>query len=205
MRLLLVVAHPLPESYTFAIANAARDVLIAHGHEIDWLDLYAEDFDPRLNEPERRSYFGDFDRSSVSDLTDRLVAAEGLLLVFPQWWFGFPAILKGWFDRVFAPGIAFDHGPNGGLLPRLTHIQLLYALTTTGSPWWVVKLVMGDPVRRLLRRGIATMCGKQVRFRMLSLHDLDRASPARRNAHIEHVRKLLSKLPDLTLAGKRNP
>ena len=194
MKLLLVVAHPLQDSYTFVIATAARDALAARGHEIDWLDLYAEDFDPRLSPAERRSYFGDYDRSSVANLTDRLAAAEGLILVFPTWWFGFPAILQGWFDRVFAPGLAFDHGPDGGLLPRLTNIRLLTALTTTGSPWWIVRLVMGDPVRRLLKRGIATLCGKRTRFDMLTLHDLDRSSAAKRSAHLERVRKAMARI-----------
>jgi putative NADPH-quinone reductase len=124
-------------------------------------------------------------------LIARLRAAEGLILVFPQWWFGFPAILKGFFDRVFAPGVAFAHSDNGGIVRRLTNIRLLYALTTTGSPWWVARLV-GDPVRRTLRRVIATMCAKGVRFRMLSLHDMDRASADKRRVHLERVRRLMS-------------
>jgi len=194
MRFLLIAVHPLQDSYTFAVAHTAHDALVANGHQIDWLDLYAEDFDPRLSQAERRSYFGDYDRSSVAGLTDRLAAADGLVLIFPTWWFGFPAILQGWFDRVFVPGLAFDHGPKGGLLPRLTNIRLLFALTTTGSPWWLVRLVMGDPVRRLLRRGIATMCGKRLKFRMLSLHDLDRTSSAKRSAHLERVRKAMARI-----------
>ena len=80
-------------------------------------------------------------------------AAEGLILVFPQWWFNFPAILKGFFDRAFAPGVAFTHDPAGGrIVPQLTNIRLFWALTTTGSPWWIVHLYMGNPVRRLLRQ-----------------------------------------------------
>jgi putative NADPH-quinone reductase len=196
MRLLLVLAHPLEQSFSAAVARAARDALAAGGHEVDWLDLYAEGFDPRLTAAERRSYFDDpYDASAVAPLVERLTAADGLVLVFPLWWFDFPAILKGWFDRVFAPGIAFEHGAGpGGIARKLTNIRLLCALTTAGSPWWMVRLVMGDPVRRLLRRGIATMCAKDVRFQMLTLYDLDHAKAAKREAHVEKVKRLMARL-----------
>jgi putative NADPH-quinone reductase len=195
MRLLLVLAHPLEDSFTAVIAKTARDALAASGHRVDWLDLYRDGFDPRLTAAERRGYFAaPYDGSAVAPLIERLKAADGLVLVFPQWWFGFPAILKGFFDRVFAPGVAFDHAAAGGITPRLANIRLLYALTTTGSPWWVVRLVMGDPVRRLLRRGFVTLCAKDTRFRMLSLHDIDRASADKCEAHLARVRKLVSRI-----------
>ncbi len=193
MRLLLILAHPIEDSFTTAVAEAARDALLAKGHSVDWLDLYREDFDPRLTQVERASYFAEpYDGAAVSPLITQLRAAEGLILVFPQWWFGFPAILKGYFDRVFAPGVAFAHSDSGGIVPRLTNIRLLHLLTTTGSPWWVVRLAMGDPVRRLLRRAIVPMCGKGTRFRMTSLHDMDRATAKKRSAHLERVRRLMS-------------
>lgn len=195
MRLLLILAHPLWDSYTAKVASTARESLVASGHEVDWLDLYQEDFDPRLTDAERASYFAEsYDGSAVAPLIARLQAAEGIVLVFPQWWFGFPAILKGYFDRVFAPGVAFAHGKAGGILPRLTNIRLVYALTTTGSPWWMVRLVLGDPVRRVLKRGLASMCAKGVDVRMLSLHDMDRIGDGKRLLHLERVRRLMAQL-----------
>ncbi|MGR9131784.1 NAD(P)H-dependent oxidoreductase [Rhizobium leguminosarum] len=194
MRILLVLAHPLEDSFAAAVARTACEALEAAGHVVDLLDLYREDFDPRLSEAERRGYFDvPYDTSAVADTVARLKAADGLILVFPQWWFNFPAILKGFFDRVFAPGVAFSHDAAGGrIVPQLTNIRLLYALTTTGSPWWLVRLYMGDPVRRLLKRGIAAFCSKRLNFKMLSLHDMDRATDAKRTVHLDRVRKLLS-------------
>ncbi|TBZ40721.1 flavodoxin family protein [Rhizobium leguminosarum bv. viciae] len=194
MRILLVLAHPLEDSFAASVARTAREALEASGHVVDLLDLYREDFDPRLSEAERRGYFDvPYDTSAVADTVVRLKAADGLILVFPQWWFNFPAILKGFFDRVFAPGVAFSHDAAGGrIVPQLTDIRLLYALTTTGSPWWLVRLYMGDPVRRLLKRGIAAFCSKRLNFKMLSLHDMDRATDAKRTVHLDRVRKLLS-------------
>ncbi|MQW87363.1 NAD(P)H-dependent oxidoreductase [Sinorhizobium saheli] len=196
MRILLVLAHPLEDSFAASVAGLARETLEASGHTVDLLDLYREGFDPRLTIAERGSYFDEnYDAAAVSGWIARLEAADGLMLVFPQWWFNFPAILKGFFDRVFAPGTAFDHDPAGGrIIPRLGNIRLFWALTTTGSPWWVVHLYMGNPVRRLLKRGIAGFCAKGLDFRMISLHDMDRASAAKRKRHLERVRALVSRI-----------
>lgn len=196
MRILLVLAHPLTDSFAASVAATAKAALENGGHSVDLLDLYREGFDPRLSEQERRGYFDTpYDTSAADAIVARLRAADGLILVFPQWWFNFPAILKGFFDRVFAPGVAFVHEQSGGrIIPRLTNIKLFWALTTTGSPWWVVKLYMGNPVRRLLKRGIAAFCAKDVKFRMLSLHDMDRVTPAQRTAHLARIEKALAQI-----------
>ncbi|ENN89405.1 putative NAD(P)H oxidoreductase [Rhizobium freirei PRF 81] len=196
MRILLVLAHPLEDSFAAAMAKAAQDTLAAGGHEVDLLDLYREGFDPRLSQAERGGYFNHpYDTSGVDDIVARLRAAEGLILVFPQWWFNFPAILKGFFDRAFAPGVAFTHDPAGGrIVPKLTNIRLFWALTTTGSPWWIVHLYMGNPVRRLLKRGIAAFCAKRLNFRMLALHDMDRVTDAGRKAHLARIRNVLANI-----------
>ncbi|MDX0432252.1 flavodoxin family protein [Sinorhizobium medicae] len=196
MRILLVLAHPLENSFAASVARTAKESLEAKGHTVDLLDLYRDGFDPRLTVAEHGSYFDErYDSSEVSVWVDRLKAADGLMLVFPQWWFNFPAILKGFFDRVFAPGVAFDHDRAGGrIMPRLGNIKLFWALTSTGSPWWVVHLYMGNPVRRLLKRGIAAFCGKGLDFRMIALHDMDRVTEAKRKRHLERVRALVSRI-----------
>ncbi|MDX0964366.1 flavodoxin family protein [Sinorhizobium medicae] len=196
MRILLVLAHPLENSFAASVARTAKESLEAKGHTVDLLDLYRDGFDPRLTVAERGSYFDErYDSSEVSVWVDRLKAADGLMLVFPQWWFNFPAILKGFFDRVFAPGVAFDHDrADGRIMPRLGNIKLFWALTSTGSPWWVVHLYMGNPVRRLLKRGIAAFCGKGLDFRMIALHDMDRVTEAKRKRHLERVRALVSRI-----------
>lgn len=196
MHFLIVLAHPLAGSFASSVATTVKTALEKNGHSVDLLDLYGQDFDPCLSETERRGYFDvPYDASGVDDIVARLKAADGLILVFPQWWFNFPAILKGFFDRVFAPGIAFDHEQAGGrIIPRLTNIKLFWALTTTGSPWWVVKLYMGDPVRRLLKRGIAAFCSNHVQFRMISLHDMDRVTAKQRMAHLAKIEKAIARI-----------
>ena len=196
MRFLVIFAHPLRESFAASAADTVTETLKSRGHTVDFLDLYAEDFDPRLTVAERASYMTDhFDRSAVDQHIKRLQAADGLILVFPQWWFNLPAILKGYFDRVFAPGVAFKLDPEGGrLIPELTNIRHFWVVTTTGSPWWIVHLYMGNPVKRLLKRGVAAFCSKGLDFRMLSLHDMDRATDEKRKSFLERVRRAVATL-----------
>lgn len=193
---LVVLAHPLRESFAAALAQTVVQTLEAGGHRVDLLDLYAEDFDPRLTVAERASYMtGGFDASAIAPLAERLKAADGLILVFPQWWFNLPAILKGFIDRVFVPGVAFDHAAHGGrLVPLLTNIRSFWVVTTTGSPWWIVHFYMGNPVRRQLQRGVAAFCSKGLDFRMLSLHDIDRATSEKRGRFLDRVRRAIGTL-----------
>jgi len=196
MRILLVLAHPLEESFAASVAETVRQKLIANGHTVDLLDLYREGFDPRLTVSERLRYFEPaYDPAEAEPFISRLKQADGLVLVFPQWWFNFPAILKGFFDRVFAPGVAFENDPDGGRIqPRLGNIHLFWAFTTTGSPWWVVNLYMGNPVKRLLKRGIAAFCAKGLDFKLTNLYDMDRVSADKRKAHIARVEKLVDRI-----------
>ena len=90
-----------------------------------------------------------------------------------------PAMLKGYFDRVWGPGIAFAHDPAGGRIrPLLTHIRVFGVVTSYGSPWWVTRLVAGDPGRKVLMRALKPMCGPRVRSFYLAHYDMDRSTPA---------------------------
>ncbi|MBC2771414.1 NAD(P)H-dependent oxidoreductase [Rhizobium sp. AQ_MP] len=192
---LVVLAHPLPESFAASAAKTVVEALEDQGHTVDMLDLYAEDFDPRLSPAERAAYLepGYRPAEDVSGIIARLKAADGLILVFPQWWFNLPAIMKGFIDRIFVPGVAFEHDKAGGrIVPLMTHIRRFWVVTSTGSPWWVVHLYMGNPVKRILKRGVAAFCAKSVDFRMLSLHDMDRAKEDKRKRFLARVRAAIS-------------
>ncbi|CAH0339134.1 NAD(P)H-dependent oxidoreductase [Rhizobium sp. CECT 9324] len=193
---LVVLAHPLPDSFAASAARTVQQTLESNGHMVDLLDLYGEDFDPRLTATERASYMGgQYDASVVAPWVARLQAADGLVLVFPQWWFNLPAIMKGFIDRVFVPGVAFRHDPGGGrLIPLLTNIRTFRVVTTTGSPWWIVHLYMGNPVRRILSRGVASFCSNGLDFAMLSLHDMDRATVEKRVKFLDRVRSSFARL-----------
>jgi putative NADPH-quinone reductase len=182
MRVLVVHAHPVPESFNAALRRAAVEGLVAAGHAVDDFDLYAEGFDPVLSAAERRGYHDVPDnRAAVADHVERLRAAEALVLVYPVWNFGFPAILKGWFDRVFLPGVSFDI-VDGKVRPALTNVRRLAAITTYGGPRLRAMLV-GDPPRRLVTRVLrGTMGFPPTSY--LALYDMNRASDADRAAFL---------------------
>lgn len=195
MKCLVVIAHPLADSLCHALAHSAIDALSAAGHEVVVEDLYRSGFAPALGAAERRSYYGArFEDSALRGQIDRLLAAEALVLVFPTWWFGFPAILKGWFDRVWAPGIAYDHADDlGPIKPRLRHLRRALAVTSLGSPWWVDRLVLRQPVKRVLKTALLGTCAPSCRFGMLSLYQAEQLAPARVRAFQARIERVLSR------------
>lgn len=196
MKCLVVVAHPLPDSLSRSLARFAVERLETAGHQVMVEDLYGSGFTAVLTEAERRSYYAAaFDTAAVSGEAARLTEAEALVLVFPTWWYGFPAILKGWFDRVWSPGIAFDHAADfGPIKPRLKLTRVL-AITTLGSPWWIDTLVLWQPVRRILRIAILGACARGVRFNMLSLHSAERPTRERVTRFEARIAAVLDRWP----------
>ena len=119
MRLLAVLAHPERASFTAAVLDRFVDGARAAGHEVEVLDLYRSGFDPLLRGADHAQFDGGEMPADVRAEQARVDRADGLVLVFPVWWWSFPAVLKGWFDRVFSQGWAYDFTPgrSRGLLP----------------------------------------------------------------------------------------
>lgn len=184
-RALVLFAHPCPESFSASLHRTVVERLTARGWGVDSCDLYAEGFSPVLTEAERRGYH---DLSSntgpVAGYVERLRAAQALVLVFPVWNFGYPAILKGFFDRVFLPGVSFRM-ENGLVKPALTEIRKLAAVTSYGGSRWRA-FGAGDPPRKVVSRALryATQAEK---LRYLALYDMNRASDAKRAAFLARV------------------
>ena len=192
MRILVVWAHPLADSYSAALKDRAVASLEATGHEVDLLDLYAEEFDPVLSAQERLDYheIGP-NQANVQSYVAQLRAAEGLLLIFPTWSFGYPAILTGWLQRVWVPGVAFGLREEGGpIIPGILGIRRVAAITTTGSPWWYVKAV-GNPARKVLKRGHRVMFAKGARTKWLDLNNMNKDSPTKRKRFLAKVERVL--------------
>ena len=172
-RCLLVSCHPLEDSLCGHLAERVARAFEGRPVEIERLDLYRTDFAARMSAAERRSYFSDrFEDAEIAEQVAQLRRAEILVLVFPTWWFGLPALLKGWFDRVWAPRVAFDHPqpPAGRIAPRLDGLGHCLVVTTLGSPWWFDHVVMRRPLRRILKTALIRTCAPGARFEMLSLY-----------------------------------
>ena len=195
MKCLVVVAHPLRDSLCHTLAARAADSLRAAGHEVLIEDLYAGGFGAALSVAERAGYYGErYDSTAVQAEVERLRAAEAPVLCFPTWWFGFPAILKGWFDRVWGPGIAYDHAGDLGLIKaRLPGLRKVLAVTSLGSPWWVDRFVLRRPVRRVLKTAILGTCAPACDFEMLSLYKAERLDAVRVEHFATRVVKALAR------------
>jgi len=193
MRALVVLAHPLSDSLCAHLTRQAVDALKARGADVDVLDLYAEDFQPALTAAERRLHYATPEPNpDIVALQRRLAAAEMLVLVFPTWWFSMPAVLKGWFDRVWAPKFAFEHGTP--IKPLLTGLKSCLVVTTLGSPWWIDMIVMRQPVKRVLKTGLIFACAPQARFDMLSFHAAETADARQVGGFVARMTKAIGRL-----------
>ena len=192
MRVLVIYAHPDPDSLNGAIHREILSALSAAGHEVDDIDLYADGFDPVLSAAERRDYFEpERNRARVTDYAARIEAAEGLVFCFPTWCLGPPAILKGFFDRVMVPGVSFRLEDDGSLSPNLQHIRRVAAVVTYGRSlgilWW-----FGDPPRRMMTRYIRWFVSRKARIRYLGLYDLHKPDRVRCEKFLQRVAKEMS-------------
>ena len=151
MKILVLYAHPVETSFNAALHRRIVERLTAAGHSVDDCDLYAENFDPRLTRAERLAYHDPRSAAeSVGPYVARVLAADALVLCFPVWNFGYPATLKGFFDRVFLPGVSFRL-VDGKVQPSLHNIRKVAAVTTYGGSRFRAFL-MGDPPRKLVNR-----------------------------------------------------
>jgi putative NADPH-quinone reductase len=194
MKVLYLFCHPLPESFHAAIRDEALAVLKAAGHEVDLLDLYAEDFDPVLSEAGRRRYHDTaVNQQGLEPFIARLRAAEALVVQFPTWSFGPPAMLKGFFDRMFMPGVGFDISNPAAVRPLLTHIRSITGIVTYGRPFWYA-LWMGDPPKKIIMRYLWWFTGWKAKRRYLALYHLNIATADKRASFVEKVKAAMAAL-----------
>ncbi|MEM8747597.1 MAG: NAD(P)H-dependent oxidoreductase [Actinomycetota bacterium] len=195
MHAAVIVAHPNPVAYCHALARAAVSGLSAAGHEVDLVDLAASGFRAAMTPDERRAYHGD------SPILDDEIAGHArlaqsvdtLVFVYPTWWGGLPAILKGWLDRVLVPGVGFVFSDDGKVRPGLTNVRRIIGVSTYGSPRSYVR-VMTDSGRRTLTRTLRVSCGPKTSTRWFGLYSLDGTTEAERRAFADRVERAMAAL-----------
>ncbi len=191
----MVTANPDPAGFTHAAAAAARRGMQRAGHHVVTLDLYALGFAPAMSAPERAAYH------EATPLIDPLTIehaellrrSQALVFVYPTWWSGPPAILRGWLERVFVPGVAFYFDEHGKVRPGLSHVRRIVGISTYGSPWRHVKLLQ-DGGRRMLLRALRLNCGWRASTRWLALYSIDTATAAQRTAFLQRVEQKMARL-----------
>lgn len=198
MRVHVVHAHPVETSFSRSLFTAACEALTAKGHEVDALNLYDEGFRATLSREERLNYHEVPDNLTpeVKPYVDRLRAADALVFVFPVWNYGFPAILKGYFDRIFLPGVSFvlvggeGASDKGKLVPNMKNIRKVAFVTTYGGDR-LRTMLMGDPPRRLARRWAWVTFGTPLPPAYIALYGMNTVTPTQLEAFIGKVRTRL--------------
>jgi NAD(P)H dehydrogenase (quinone) len=182
-----------------SFCSSLRDQIVAVltdiGHHVDLLDLYAEDFDPVLSADEHQLHrAGPEQRSAVADHLQRLRQAESLVLLYPTWWGGQPAILKGWIDRVWIEGVAYSFPAGAGRVkPFLTQVKSLSVVTTHGSSK-LVNALQGESGKRVALRGLRAMCGLTTRARWIACYGMDRADDRQRQRFVKRAQAAMRRL-----------
>jgi putative NADPH-quinone reductase len=192
MRVLVLFAHPVETSFSASLHREVVATLRARGHEVDDCDLNAEGFDPVMRRQDRLDYHDVMlNRARVTPYVDRLLAAEALVLIHPIWNYGYPAILKGFIDKVFLPGVSFTLSPDGGYTPTLRNIKRLAAVCTYGGDRFRT-ILMGDPPRRVFNRSLRSLVGANAKLRYLAHYGMNRTTPERRRRFINKAKQYFS-------------
>jgi NAD(P)H dehydrogenase (quinone) len=195
VKVLVVHAHPVAESFGAAVRDRAVTALRAAGHDVDLLDLWGEGFAPALSLDERRGHLDPpQSKPHLAAHFARLRQADALVLVYPTWWGGPPAMLKGWFDRVWANGVAFRLPPGRRTIRgTLRNIRRIAVVTTHGSGK-LVNVVEAEPGKVMLQRNLRLLCHPLTRFRWVAMYGMDSADDDHRARFLARVERAMRRL-----------
>jgi putative NADPH-quinone reductase len=195
MNALVVYCHPVEGSFCSAMRDAAISGLRAAGHTVDLIDLAAEQFNPVMTTSEWKTYQqgnGDIPIGLERDVA-LVKSAEIIVFVYPTWWGGLPAQLKGWLERVMLPGTAFVFNENNKVRPGLRNIRRIHIASTFGSPWLYVRLV-NDNGRRILARAFRLNTSLRTKVSTSSLYAMDTVTDASRKSFLASLEKKMGTL-----------
>jgi putative NADPH-quinone reductase len=195
MKVLVVYCHPLEGSFATQVRDRALVGLRAAGHEVRLTDLYAEGFTPELSAWEHEHHLDPPEtKPDIARHADDLRWCDALVLAYPTWWSGQPAMLKGWIDRVWVTGVAYDLPPGSNRIrPRLKNIRRLVVLTTHGSSKWMNTL-QGEGGKRVAFRSLRVLCHPLVRTKWVALYAIDTCTPDDRQRFLDRVEKTMLRL-----------
>ena len=193
MKAYVVYCHPLEDSFT----SAARDRALAglSSHEVRVTDLYAEGFRPELSAWERTHHLDPPEtKPEIAEYAANLRWCDTLVFIYPTWWSGQPGMLKGWIDRVWVAGVAYELLPGTNRIrPLLGNIRRLVVVTSHGSSKWINAL-QGEGGKRVISRALRVLCHRRARTAWIALYGTDRASEDDRKRFLNRVERKLRSL-----------
>ena len=168
MNILVILAHPNPQSFNHAIAEAASGALNSAGHQTLFHDLCREGFPPDL--PVEEMSEDGIVPPLIEQHCRELRESDGIIVIHPNWWGQPPAILKGWIDRVIRPGVAYKFQENDsgeGIPTGLLRAHTALVFNTSNTPPKREKTVFGDPLETIWKNCIFDLCGVKVFYRRM--------------------------------------
>jgi NAD(P)H dehydrogenase (quinone) len=193
-RVLVVYCHPNPRSFTASVRDRALAALAMLGHEVRLTDLYADGFQPAMSCDERRTHKEPGVAPELQRYADDLQWAQALVLVYPTWWSGQPAMLKGWIDRVWVAGVAWELPAGANVVrAKLRNIRRIVVVTGHGSSKFVNALE-GEAGKRTVTRSMRAMCSRRARTTWCAIYDLDTAGEDARERFLAKVERAMSRL-----------
>ena len=189
MKVLVILGHQKQGSFCHAIAEMAVRAIEAGGHEVIYHDLYAEGFDPILPHEEipKEAVQGPV----IQRHCDEVRAADGYVVVHPNWWAQPPAILKGWLDRVIRQGVAYEFGPGGRVVEHLAGKRAV-VFTTSNTPRDIELELFGDPLENLWKTCIFGFCGVKD-FHRRNFEPIIISTPEQRTQWLAEVRETIAR------------
>ncbi len=192
---LVVYVHPRPDGFAAAVRDRVLAALDAGGHQSTVLDLYAEGFDPRLTAEEHRLHRSPpEDKPQIAAHVALVRACDTLVLVYPTWWSALPAMLKGWFERVWVNGVAAQvHDDGRPPSPLLTNIRRIIVVTTHGSPKWL-NAIQGESGKRFAKRSLRASVNRRCRVHWIAFYGIDRSNLEERERFLARVSRRLARI-----------
>ena len=192
---LVVYTHPRTDGFTAAVRDQVLATLQAGGHHTTLLDLYAENFDPRLTAEEHRLHRAPPEaKPQIAAHVALVRACDTLVLVYPTWWGALPAMLKGWFERVWVHGVAAEvHDDGRPPSPLLTNIRRIIVVTTHGSPKWL-NAVQGESGKRFAKRSLRASVHRRCRVHWIALYGVDRSNVQQRARFLQRVSQRFARI-----------
>ncbi|WP_344826427.1 NAD(P)H-dependent oxidoreductase [Chryseobacterium ginsenosidimutans] len=153
---LIINGHPNRESFNFGIMNAYREGAEKAGANVQQIIIADLHFDPNL----KYGYQNRMDlEQDLLEAWEKILWADHIVWVHPVWWGGFPALMKGFIDRLFLPGLAFRYRENSVWWDKLLMGKTAHIITTMDQPGWYYRLFFGRPSINQLKKSILEFCG----------------------------------------------
>lgn len=186
MKTLIIYAHPYEGSFNNAILKKVEERLKEKGDNYDIIDLNLENFDPVMRKEDLALYSkGGYQDEKVGEYQKKIEKATRLVFIFPIWWGGLPAILKGFIDKVFLKGWAYEK-KGIMLVGKLQHIKETLVISTMETPNLIYSLLLKEPMKHMFIKGTLNLIGikkvKTLSFDMIS------------SANSEKIKKYLNKI-----------